>query len=242
MDWRPPLSLCGFRISPVGDVHMTGTPRSSLREDRIRRTSARISDTQRVHCGRARASPRSPPCARVGCGRHHGHLQRRQCGDAAATAVHGTRSPRADLGKQRRARLVDVRGVASQFPRLAIAVTQRSNRWPRPTTPGSRGRRTARPKSYSACGAGDDLESRGHLHRRSPRKPTREAPLRDQQRVRLTVETIDEPERDREAAIARLKAGHREHAFFLGGARFPRLLRPELACRNQWSKRETSFV
>jgi predicted DNA-binding antitoxin AbrB/MazE fold protein len=38
-------------------------------------------------------------------------------------------------------------------------------------------------------------------------KPTRELPLRDKQRVRLTVETIDEPERDREAAVARLKAG-----------------------------------
>jgi predicted DNA-binding antitoxin AbrB/MazE fold protein len=38
-------------------------------------------------------------------------------------------------------------------------------------------------------------------------KPTRELPLRDKQRVRLTVETIDEPERDHDAAIARLKAG-----------------------------------
>jgi hypothetical protein len=31
--------------------------------------------------------------------------------------------------------------------------------------------------------------------------------LKDKQRVRLTVETIDEPAGDREAAIARLKAG-----------------------------------
>ena len=38
-------------------------------------------------------------------------------------------------------------------------------------------------------------------------KPTRELRLRDEQRVRLTLETIDEPEKDREAAIARLKAG-----------------------------------
>ena len=30
--------------------------------------------------------------------------------------------------------------------------------------------------------------------------PTRELPLRDRQRVRLTVETIDEPELDRAAA------------------------------------------
>ena len=36
-------------------------------------------------------------------------------------------------------------------------------------------------------------------------KPTRELGLRDKQRVLLTVETIDEPERDRESAIARLK-------------------------------------
>lgn len=38
-------------------------------------------------------------------------------------------------------------------------------------------------------------------------KPTRDLPLQDQQRVRLTVETIDEPGSDREAAVARLKAG-----------------------------------
>jgi predicted DNA-binding antitoxin AbrB/MazE fold protein len=37
--------------------------------------------------------------------------------------------------------------------------------------------------------------------------PTRQLDLRDEQRVRLTVETIDEPERDRAAAVARLKAG-----------------------------------
>jgi predicted DNA-binding antitoxin AbrB/MazE fold protein len=45
-------------------------------------------------------------------------------------------------------------------------------------------------------------------------KPTRELSLRDRQRVRLTVETIDEPERDREAAIARLKAGIASMRFF----------------------------
>ena len=38
-------------------------------------------------------------------------------------------------------------------------------------------------------------------------KPARELPLRDGQRVRLTVETIDEPVTDREAAVARLRAG-----------------------------------
>ena len=38
-------------------------------------------------------------------------------------------------------------------------------------------------------------------------KPTRDLPLQDQQRARLAVETIDEPEGHREAAIARLRAG-----------------------------------
>jgi hypothetical protein len=42
----------------------------------------------------------------------------------------------------------------------------------------------------------------------------RRLPLRDKQRVRLTVETIDEPEGDREAAIARLKAGIASMHFF----------------------------
>ena len=41
-----------------------------------------------------------------------------------------------DLGEQRRARLADVRGVASQLPRLARRSHARSNRWRRPTTPG----------------------------------------------------------------------------------------------------------
>jgi predicted DNA-binding antitoxin AbrB/MazE fold protein len=38
-------------------------------------------------------------------------------------------------------------------------------------------------------------------------KPTRDLCLRENQRVRLIVETIEEPDRDRAAAIARLKAG-----------------------------------
>ena len=38
-------------------------------------------------------------------------------------------------------------------------------------------------------------------------KPTSELSLRDNQRVRLTVKTIDDPSRDRQAAIGRLKAG-----------------------------------
>ncbi len=38
-------------------------------------------------------------------------------------------------------------------------------------------------------------------------KPTRDLSLQDQQRVRLTVETIDEPLGDREAAVVRLQAG-----------------------------------
>jgi predicted DNA-binding antitoxin AbrB/MazE fold protein len=48
-------------------------------------------------------------------------------------------------------------------------------------------------------------------------KPTRELSLRDNQRVRLTVETIDEPAGDREAAIARLKAGIARMRFFSEG-------------------------
>ncbi len=48
-------------------------------------------------------------------------------------------------------------------------------------------------------------------------KPTGELPLRDNQRVRLTVETIDEPNMDREAAVARLKAGIASMRFFSEG-------------------------
>jgi predicted DNA-binding antitoxin AbrB/MazE fold protein len=48
-------------------------------------------------------------------------------------------------------------------------------------------------------------------------KPTGELSLKDKQRVRLTVETIDEPERDREAAVARLKAGIASMRFFSQG-------------------------
>jgi hypothetical protein len=42
-------------------------------------------------------------------------------------------------------------------------------------------------------------------------------PLRDHQRVRLIVETIDEPASDREAAVARLKAGIASMRFFSEG-------------------------
>jgi predicted DNA-binding antitoxin AbrB/MazE fold protein len=45
-------------------------------------------------------------------------------------------------------------------------------------------------------------------------KPVSELALRDNQRVRLTVETIDEPNVDRQAAIARLKAGIASMSFF----------------------------
>jgi len=45
-------------------------------------------------------------------------------------------------------------------------------------------------------------------------RPTRDLPLRDKQRVRLTVETIEEPDGDRDAAIARLKAGIASMRFF----------------------------
>jgi predicted DNA-binding antitoxin AbrB/MazE fold protein len=48
-------------------------------------------------------------------------------------------------------------------------------------------------------------------------KPARDLCLEDQQRVRLTVETIDEPAGDREAAVARLKAGIASMRFFSEG-------------------------
>ncbi len=38
-------------------------------------------------------------------------------------------------------------------------------------------------------------------------KPMGELPLLDNQRVRLTVETIDEPVTDRDTAVERLRAG-----------------------------------
>ena len=48
-------------------------------------------------------------------------------------------------------------------------------------------------------------------------KPARELSLKDNQRVRLTVETLDEPSGDRQAAIARLKAGIASMRFFSEG-------------------------
>jgi predicted DNA-binding antitoxin AbrB/MazE fold protein len=48
-------------------------------------------------------------------------------------------------------------------------------------------------------------------------KPTVELPLRDNQRVRLTVETIDESRMDHEAAVTRLKAGIASMRFFSEG-------------------------
>jgi predicted DNA-binding antitoxin AbrB/MazE fold protein len=49
-------------------------------------------------------------------------------------------------------------------------------------------------------------------------KPTAELPLRDNQRVRLTVEIIDEASKDRDAAVTRLKAGIASMRFFSDGA------------------------
>lgn len=48
-------------------------------------------------------------------------------------------------------------------------------------------------------------------------RPTRELGLRDQQRVRLIVETIDEAPADRDAALARLRAGISRMQFFSQG-------------------------
>jgi predicted DNA-binding antitoxin AbrB/MazE fold protein len=49
-------------------------------------------------------------------------------------------------------------------------------------------------------------------------KPTAGLALRDNQRVRMTVETIDESRMDREAAVMRLKAGIANMRFFSEGA------------------------
>jgi len=48
-------------------------------------------------------------------------------------------------------------------------------------------------------------------------KPTRELGLRDEQRVRLIVEPIDEVPGDREAGLARLRAGIARMQFFSKG-------------------------
>ena len=58
--------------------------------------------------------------------------------------------------------------------------------------------------------------------------PTAELPLRDNQHVRLTVETIDESSVDREAAVTRLKVGVASMSFFSEG---PLPGREELHCR-----------
>jgi hypothetical protein len=65
-------------------------------------------------------------------------------------------------------------------------------------------------------GAANDPENRRHLYGRVL-KPTRGLSLKDNQRVRLTVETIDDPSRDRQAAIGRLKAGIESMRFFSEG-------------------------
>ena len=48
-------------------------------------------------------------------------------------------------------------------------------------------------------------------------KPTGELDLREEQRVRVIVEPLDEPREDRTAALARLKAGIASMQFFWEG-------------------------
>ena len=48
-------------------------------------------------------------------------------------------------------------------------------------------------------------------------KPTGELDLREEQRVRLIVEPLDEPPADRAVALARLKAGIASMHFFSNG-------------------------
>jgi predicted DNA-binding antitoxin AbrB/MazE fold protein len=55
------------------------------------------------------------------------------------------------------------------------------------------------------------------IYTRGVLKPTRELDLREDQRVRVIVESLDEPREDRTAALARLKAGIASMQFFSGG-------------------------
>ena len=55
------------------------------------------------------------------------------------------------------------------------------------------------------------------IHTAGVLKPTRDLPLRENQRVRLIVQPIEEPEQNRTAAIARLKAGIASMDFFSDG-------------------------
>jgi predicted DNA-binding antitoxin AbrB/MazE fold protein len=55
------------------------------------------------------------------------------------------------------------------------------------------------------------------IYTRGVLKPAGELGLREQQRVRLIVEPIDEVAIDREAALARLKAGIASMQFFSNG-------------------------
>jgi len=48
-------------------------------------------------------------------------------------------------------------------------------------------------------------------------KPTADLELREQQRVRVIVEPIEEPDEDRAAAVARVKAGIASMQFFSNG-------------------------
>jgi predicted DNA-binding antitoxin AbrB/MazE fold protein len=55
------------------------------------------------------------------------------------------------------------------------------------------------------------------IHTAGVLKPTRDLPLRENQRVRLIVQPIEEPEQNRTAAIARVKAGIATMDFFSDG-------------------------
>ena len=55
------------------------------------------------------------------------------------------------------------------------------------------------------------------IHTAGVLKPTRDLPLRENQTVRLIVQPMEEPEQNRTAAIARLKAGIASMDFFSDG-------------------------
>ena len=56
------------------------------------------------------------------------------------------------------------------------------------------------------------------IHTAGVPKPTRDLPLRENQRVRLIVQPIEQPAQNRTAAIARLKAGIASMDFYSHGA------------------------
>ena len=66
------------------------------------------------------------------------------------------------------------------------------------------------------------------IYERGVLKPLRPLELRENQRVRIIVEPLDEPREDRTLAMARLKAGIASMQFFSAG---------RLSSRGEWHER-----